>query len=285
MNLSPSEQLCYCTIRIECTNELGNKRTGTAFIFHYKLEGSKFFPFMITNKHVVENMTVGQFKMTVADKHGNPLNNTHFPVTIPNLQSFVMPHPSIDVDLCAIPFAPVTDCATNSNVQLFYRAISQENLPTQAQLNDITAVEDIIMIGYPNGIWDSYNNMPIVRRGISATHPNFNYNGKKEFVIDAACFPGSSGSPVFIYNPSGFSDKKGIFWADKVRIFLLGILYAGPQHTATGDIKIVNIPTAHQPVAFSRIPNNLGFVIKSERILELVNVLKPYLEQKFYGFN
>ncbi len=44
------------------------------------------------------------------------------------------------------------------------------------------------MIGYPNGIWDEANNMPIIRRGITATHPNFNYNGKPEFMIDAACF-------------------------------------------------------------------------------------------------
>lgn len=37
------------------------------------------------------------------------------------------------------------------------------------------------------------------RRGITATNINFDYNGKKEFVIDAACFPGSSGFPVFIW--------------------------------------------------------------------------------------
>jgi hypothetical protein len=34
-----------------------------------------------------------------------------------------------------------------------------------------------------------------------------------------------------------------------MRLKLLGILYAGPQHTATGEIEIVNVPVKQQPVA------------------------------------
>ena len=125
------------------------------------------------------------------------------------------------------------------------------------------------MIGYPNGIWDSVNNKPIFRKGITATHPKFDYNGKKEFMIDAACFPGSSGSPVFILNEGGYRDKKGNTYLGTTRIMLIGVLYAGPQHTATGEVKIINVPTSQIPVSISSIPNNLGIVIKSFRIKEL----------------
>ena len=125
------------------------------------------------------------------------------------------------------------------------------------------------MIGYPIGIWDSVNNKPIFRKGVTATHPNFDYNGKKEFLIDMACFPGSSGSPVFIFNEGGYRDKKGNTFMGKSRILFLGTLYAGPQHTATGEIKVVNISTSTKPIAISKIPNNLGLVIKHNRILEL----------------
>ncbi len=55
------------------------------------------------------------------------------------------------------------------------------------------------MVGYPVGLWDSVNNMPILRRGSTATLLDWTYEGRQEFVIDAACFPGSSGSPVFKY--------------------------------------------------------------------------------------
>ncbi|CAM4204649.1 Trypsin-like peptidase domain-containing protein [Lacicoccus alkaliphilus] len=125
------------------------------------------------------------------------------------------------------------------------------------------------MMGYPNGIWDRVNNKPIFRKGITATHPYNNYDGKEEFMIDAACFPGSSGSPVFLLNEGSYQDRQGNTYMGQTRIFLLVILYAGPQHTITGEIEIIDIPTSDTAVPISRIPNNLGLIIKSSRINEL----------------
>jgi len=44
------------------------------------------------------------------------------------------------------------------------------------------------------------NNLPIVRKGITATTPYFlNYNGKREFLVDIAAFARfHSGSPIFV---------------------------------------------------------------------------------------
>ncbi|MEB0261247.1 MULTISPECIES: hypothetical protein [unclassified Mucilaginibacter] len=89
-------------------------------------------------------------------------------------------------------------------------------------------LEEILMVGYPNGIWDQINNKPILRRGITATHPNFDYNGQKEVMIDTACFPGSSGSLVFIFNEHGYQDKKGNITLGSSRVYLLGVLFARP---------------------------------------------------------
>lgn len=125
------------------------------------------------------------------------------------------------------------------------------------------------MVGYPNGIWDQKHNMPVLRRGITATHPNLDWNGRPEFLIDAACFPGSSGSPVFLFNMGGYSTKSGGMVIGTGRIKLLGVLYAGPQHTVTGEIKIVPVPTADRPIAVSSIPNNLGMIIKANKLNEL----------------
>jgi hypothetical protein len=93
-------------------------------------------------------------------------------------------------------------------------------------------------------------------------------------MIDAACFPGSSGSPVFLFNIGGWASKQGGMVIGGARIKLLGALYAGPQHTATGEIQIVNVPTQQTPVAISRIPNNLGLIIKAQRILEFDPILR-----------
>ena len=143
-------------------------------------------------------------------------------------------------------------------------------------MSDLTQLEDIVMIGYPNGLWDSKNNMPIFRRGVTASHPRFDWNGRKEFLIDAACFPGSSGSPVLLYNEGSYPRKSGGI-ALGSRLYLLGILYAGPQHTVTGEIEIVPIQTIRKAVSIATIPNNLGMVIKSSEL--------HVLDRKFAAMN
>ena len=123
--------------------------------------------------------------------------------------------------------------------------------------------------------------MPIVRKGITATNISYDYNGKKEFLIDAASFPGSSGSPVLICNVGGYRDKKGnLNWGNS-RVFFVGVLYAGPQLTITGDIRIVTVPELQQKaMSVASIPNNLGFIIKSQRILDFIPVFKQNFENK-----
>ena len=150
-------------------------------------------------------------------------------------------------------------------------AAQKDTLLAIRMLSSVDAVEEIIMIGYPNGLWDSTNNMPIVRRGITATNISFDYNGKKEFLIDAACFPGSSGSPVLICNVGAYRDKQGNLNLGSSRVLFVGVLYAGPQLTVTGDIRIVSVPDSQQKaMSVAAIPNNLGYIIKSECILDFV---------------
>ena len=132
------------------------------------------------------------------------------------------------------------------------------------------------MIGYPNALWDSVNNLPIIRRGVTATPYNVDYEGKREFLIDAACFPGSSGSPVFIVNLGSKVDKSGNFHMPINEMHFLGVLYAGPQQTIEGDIHVVPIPTGSKSISVSAIPINLGFVIKSSVLYDF----EPLLEER-----
>lgn len=184
------------------------------------------------------------------------------------------PHPDPAVDLCLLPIGPLWNKAQKEDRMFFIRCLKKENIPSASQIADLDALEEILMVGYPIGIWDSTNNMPICRRGITATHPRLDYEGRKEFLIDVACFPGSSGSPVLLYNLGMRRDKRGNRVLGR-RMFLLGVLYAGPQYTVEGEIKVVPIPTHTMPtpVSETRIPVNLGMVIKAERILELQTLL------------
>lgn len=277
-NLSIMEQLSFSTTRIETKDADGNGYSGTGFFFSYKLDESRIMPLIVTNKHVVRGMTTGMFRLTKADANGNPMHKDHFQIKIDQFERSWLFHPDSNVDLCVLPVANILNIAQAQGVSLFYRTFDETLIPNKEKLNTLDAVEEILMIGYPNGLWDSVNNMPIVRKGITATDVKFNYEGRKEFLIDAACFPGSSGSPVLICNVGGYRDKQGNLNWGSSRIFLLGILYAGPQLTVTGDIKVVTIPNMQQKaLAVSHIPNNLGYIIKAERIMDFV----PLIKQKF----
>jgi hypothetical protein len=185
-------------------------------------------------------------------------------------------HPDPDVDLCILPVAPLASRADKQGKRLFYITLHPAMIPTDGELAELTAIEDVVMVGYPVGIWDSANNMPVIRRGITATHPAKDYEGLTQFMIDAACFPGSSGSPVFLFNRGSYPLKSGgIALGDRVK--LLGILHAGPRYNAKGEIQIENVPTGQKLVAFSKVPINLGIVVKGKRLMDFEPVLKAML--------
>ncbi len=79
------------------------------------------------------------------------------------------------------------------------------------------AIEPIVILGHPLGLVDETSGRPIARTGITATDPKLPFRGRPEFLVDAPCYPGSSGSPVLRYAPG-----------DAQPIALLGVLIGGP---------------------------------------------------------
>jgi len=268
-DLTPSEQLTFSTVRIACWLADGTPGTGSGFFFSFAKSGDRQIPAIVTNKHVVAGAVRGQFSLTLKGTGGEPLIGQHLTIELDNFSARWIPHPDPAVDLCVMPIGPLLNEAEAQKRSFFFISLDDSLLPSAEDLAGLGAFEEVLMIGYPNGIWDSANNMPILRRGITATHANLNYEGRLEFMIDAACFPGSSGSPVFLFNVGSWPDRRGNIIMGGIRIKLLGVLYAGPQHTATGEVRIVTIPTQQRVLAFSTIPNNLGLVIKASRLREL----------------
>ena len=232
------------------------------FIVLYRDNGMAC-PVLVTNKHVIDGAIQGGFWVTLGDGNGNPIYGEKRFMNFADFEKLWIKHPEHDVDLCILPIAPIHDEAEKRGDHLFYVPLEIDSIPKEEFVNSLSAIEDIVMIGYPNGIWDKVNNLPVFRKGITATHPKMNYNGKAEFMIDAACFPGSSGSPVFMFRSGLFADGQGQIY-EGTRGAFLGVLYAGPQHIANGNVAI---------------PNNLGYVIKSHKILDFVDIIKREIKR------
>ena len=74
-------------------------------------------------------------------------------------------HPSEEVDVAALPLAPIVSHLREKGDTPFYKSIQTDIIPGQDALEDLDAVEEIMFVGYPSGIYDRVNNLPITRRG------------------------------------------------------------------------------------------------------------------------
>lgn len=265
------EQLSFCTTRIEAIDYDGNVSYGTGMFYQIANDPTCPHFFIITNKHVACNQQRIRFTVSKADSDGNPLLEVPYMLTLEGeeLQFALTPHWNNEVDLCAIWIQIPLRTLYLGNANRYFIALNKSNIPNQQTLQKLNGVEEILMVGYPNSLWDENHNMPLVRRGITASWPCLDYNGKKEFVIDCACYPGSSGSPVFICNEGPYSTKDSLFIAGS-RVWLLGNLWGGPIRNVQGEI-VVETDVKRLPNAWTKTNDmlNLGFVVRSERILEL----------------
>lgn len=276
MALGIIEQLAHCSVRIETTLRGGGSSCGTGFFMNFLQTESDVIPVIVTNRHVIANSENGKFHLTLARPDGDPDLGNHQQFNFSNFESLWINHPDSTVDLAAFLIGPLLNQAQHSGVQMFYSPLQTSLIPSDSERQDLSMMEDVIMIGYPSGIWDAVNNLPVIRRGITATHPSIDWNGKTEFLTDIASFPGSSGSPVLLANIGNFTDKKGSTHMGATRIRLLGIHYAGAMHTATGEIRIVTAPTSTAAIPFTQIPNNIGVAINSKRLLEFEPLISKF---------
>ena len=269
MALGLMEQLTHSTVRIETKLHGGGVSTGTGFYMHFLEKEGRYLPVIVTNKHVVAGAQSGSFYVTLATPSGLPDRGKHKQFNFADFEAGCIMHPDPNVDLAAFPIGPLLNEVIESGGALFYVPLQTSLIPSAEERIGYSSMEDVVMIGYPNGIWDSVNNLPVIRKGITATHSAVSWNGSNQFLTDIASFPGSSGSPVFLANIGSYSDSRGGIHMGSTRIRLLGIHYAGTMHTASGQIAIVTAPTSNVPVPITQIPNNIGVAINSNEIFAL----------------
>lgn len=254
-----SELLLYNTIKLETKNG-----AGTGFFFQYKID-DLMVPVIVTNKHVLNQNSkeTVRFLLHLSDDQGNDIND-NYDVTFTAGWMF---HPMQDI---CITFANplIEEVQRRTGKKVLYTAIDEDLIYSEEKLKELSAIEKVTMVGYPTGLWDVLHNYPIIRNGFTAAPPGYDFNQKSTGLVDMACFPGSSGSPIFILNENGYSDKNGNVYLGAKRIIFLGVLHSAPMMDVNGEIIIVDIPTQQKAITYSQAMINLGYYCKSYELLE-----------------
>ncbi|TET39226.1 MAG: serine protease [Planctomycetota bacterium] len=274
---SDSDKLLFSTVRIVTEKPNSKVGIGTGFFFEFKTKSGQFVPTLITNKHVVKDAIVGRFRLHEQKKVGDSDIPTgkYIDLQFKDFESQWIMHPSTNIDLCAMPIGPLVNEAQKQSRDFYRSTLTAEHIPAPGTLQNLKAIEDIFMYGYPIGLWDEVNNLPLIRRGITSTHPAVDFCGKNEGMIDAACFPGSSGSPVLIINEGQYTTASNQMVVGQSRIILLGVLYAGPVLKKDGNTESRPIPTnvkEEEKDVAERL--HLGYYVSSSEIHKLGDEIK-----------
>jgi hypothetical protein len=277
--ISINDFIINSTIKIESIDKIIDsgkvkryRSSGTGFFFTFNSSKGNI-PVIVTNKHVIKDSEKGILYFKTKDTTGLPNYNKIEKIEIDKFKERWILHPDTSVDIAILPIAPILNTYLKMGKPLFYFGYEEQYIPNDSIRNTICSIEDILMIGYPFGLRDTKNDLPIIRRGVTATPAYLNFNSLQEFLIDMSVYPGSSGSPVVIYNPMTFTTRNGGFYM-KGRLILLGINYATYARDFEGKI----IPKASYNIEDSLIvktpiPYNIGIVIKAERLLEFKSLL------------
>jgi hypothetical protein len=260
-----AEQMLFCTVRIEAYNDESSS-IGTGFFFGYNLPDGREIPLLVTNRHVVEEYHTGKIKFTLM-RDGAPILGEYYEKTFNSFNHMWFFHPDKDIDIAILPLGVHIRDIIESDIKIFSIGIPKEAIPTIEKINEFDAIEEIVFVGYPNGLWDSTNNLPIIRRGISATPISINFEGKPVFLVDASVFNGSSGSPVFLYNKGTISDRHGNITIGS-RLILLGILSA--VYYKEEEKLLEMLASKIGPGIITSEMLDIGIVYKSEQILYMV---------------
>lgn len=266
---TPDQQLLFTTTRIDAKSADGKKSsTGTGFVVVEKIDAQRQVIFVVTCRHVVEGFDSATLSF-VADKDGKPKLGEKCVVDIADLPKLVFFNSDSKIDVAVIPLVPILKHFESQGKKPFFRALERDLIPSASTEAELSTIQPVLFIGYPSGIRDEANLLPITRRGITATPYSVDYNNLPLFLIDATVFGGSSGSPVMIFDTGGFASGGGFVIGG--RAHFLGLISQAYFHDQEGEVQFRALPSAAIPTYKQRTYLNLGVVIKARAVFETID--------------
>jgi hypothetical protein len=266
------ESLMYAVKRIEglVGGVVVTYGTGWVLTQTNEIQGTEF-SLLVTNRHVVDG--VDDVRILMHTKTGGGIDGGHAFLTVPIDDIFFE---KTGPDVALIPFGHRVNewNSQNPGRGLHYVSLRPGHLiPPETEL-ELDVCEPILMVGCPSGLWDDASGFPLFRRGITASHPAVDFQGRPEFAVDIGVYSGSSGSPIILWESGLLKESKAsVNCSPGVRFWLLGMLWGGPRITEKGELVVEPAPADAKVTVSTHVRMHLGYAIKAREILSLATKL------------
>lgn len=254
------KNLLFSTVRIEITNSQSQGASvGTGFIVSVPAPGmaGSSYLFLVSNKHVFVDPAY-QISLVFTKRQHDSVEPSLGNVTSISQSGFsggYVAHPDSSIDLACVNISTFGE----PSLGLYFRHFSHQHLVDDTS-QPLSIGQDVFFIGYPENRFDVVHNLPLLRKGCITSAPNVDFNGKKQFLIDAQVFQGSSGSPVFA--PTGGEFK------------IAGVI----SQTMIKNSILQVVPVATAP--FIQQPIGLGIILKVALLKELLNHAAQHFSER-----
>lgn len=270
-----TEELFFSVARIECETPNG-VQCGTGFFFAFLLENGKRSPCLVTSRHIVQGAR--SVRVLLPRRAEEP----PLEFSIQDLDSRCHPHPDPSVDLVLFFVGINLQALKSEGHELGITYLSRSAILPREQRAQLSALEDVAVLGFPLGLTDPGQVQPVFRLGITATHAGQAYDGASQFLVDAPCHAGLGGAPVFLRMPAQ-AGEGGTLVQRSPGVALLGVLVSRRQaglHGEAGSEPIVGrlpggraVPAAQHAGA----PLPLGMVLSTDRILDFEPLVRAMI--------
>lgn len=233
----------YATVLLY--NEWG--KVGTGFLVCRNLTQDKPIGkiFIVTNKHVLnedfdKRRSATKIEIFFNTNDQGKLKPQRYTLSLQPPNQKWKEHPSLDIDVLAIDATEIILSFPGHALKwVDYSLFADQNI---LKNEDITIGEEVLIIGYPQGLSQGHSASPLVRQGIVATkigepitfiRPDKSNVFIPAFLVDGGVVPGSSGSPV-VLKPVNSRLVGSTIQMGTAKPYLLGII-STTQIVTVGD--------------------------------------------------
>ena len=257
-----AEKLFFSTVRINTTSAETTARMGTGFFFEHTLNQKKH-RFVVTSKRTVSGKYGGHLSLLLG-KNKKPALGNVFRYAIGEWDKSWFYHPRLETDIAILHFDPIEKRIKEKfGAEPFYIPINQDIIPTDTQIEEFNAVEPLLFVGYSDGTCDTSNWLPVVRSAITATPLENDFEGNPNFLMDARIYPGSCGSPIFIYNQAPYFNRNGALVSEP-RVLFVGSLTTGHYRKQPDPV------ITHDQILWEQENTHLGLAVKANMVIEAI---------------